>query len=55
MNHFIDAYASAVQEITKVAVGIHVLPTRPLFGDGIPRRSLLRVSLAKPISAPLQF
>jgi hypothetical protein len=34
---------------------IHVLLTRSLFGDGIPHRLLLRVSLAKPTSAPLRF
>jgi len=44
-----------LQEITKVAVGIHVLPDRSLLDDGISRRSLRRVSLAKPISAPLRF
>ena len=44
-----------LQEVTKEVVGIHVLLTRSLFGDGIPRRLLLRVSLAKPTSAPLRF
>jgi hypothetical protein len=39
----------------KGIVGILVLPTRSPFGDGTPRRLLLRVSLAKPTSAPLQF
>ena len=43
------------QAVTKEAVGIHVLLTRSLFGDGIPRRLLRRVSLAKPTSAPLRF
>src|SRR5262249_45228720 len=43
--------AGKLQEIIKVAVGIHVLPLRSLFGDGILRRSLRRVSLAKPTSA----
>jgi len=47
--------AEELQEITKVPVGIHVLQTRSLFGDGIPRRSLLRVSLAKPTFALLRF
>jgi hypothetical protein len=42
-----------LQEITKEVVGIHVLLTRSLFDGGIPRRLLLRVSLAKPTSAPL--
>ena len=42
------------QEVTKEIVGIHVLLTRSLFGDGILRSLLLRVSLAKPTSAPLR-
>jgi hypothetical protein len=46
---------SALRAITKEAAGIHVLPTRLLFGDGIPRRLLRRVSLAKPTSALLRF
>jgi len=41
--------------IIKEATGIPVLRTRALFGDGIPRRLLLRVSPAKPTSAALQF
>ncbi len=41
--------------IIKEAVGIHVLLRRSLFGDGILRRLLPRVSLAKPTSAPLPF
>ena len=41
--------------IIKVVVGIHVLLTRSLFGGGIPRRLLLRVSLAKSTSAVLRF
>ena len=45
----------ALQEVTKEAVGIHVLLTRSLFGDGIPRTLLLRVSRAKPTSAPSRF
>src|SRR5260370_11402198 len=36
------------------ARGIHVLLTRSLFGGGIPRRWLPRVSLAKPTSAPVR-
>ena len=40
---------------TKVVVGIQVLLTRSLFGDGILRRSLPRVSRAKPTSAHLLF
>jgi hypothetical protein len=32
-----------------------VAPNTPAFGGGIPRSSLLRVSRAKPTSAPLQF
>ena len=43
-----------MQEITREVVGIHVLLTRSLFGDGILRRLLLRVSLAKPTSAVLR-
>src|SRR6516164_7860238 len=43
------------QAVTKEVAGIHVLLTRSLFGDGIPRRLLRRVSLAKPTSAPLRF
>ena len=42
-------------EVTKGAVGIRVPLTLSLFGDGIPRRLLLRVSLAKPTSAALRF
>jgi hypothetical protein len=38
----------------KEVVGIHVLLTRSLFGDNIPRTLLLRVSLAKPTSVPLR-
>jgi len=41
--------------VTKEAVGIHVPLTRSFFGDGIPRRLLLRVSLAKPTLAALRF
>jgi hypothetical protein len=50
-----------VDEITpgvlrcKEVVGIHVLLTRSLFGGGIPRKLLLRVSLAKSTSAPVRF
>src|SRR5215467_3213196 len=36
------------QEVTKEIVGIHVLLSRSLFGDDIPRRLLRHVSLAKP-------
>ena len=36
-----------LQEVSKEVVGIHVLPTRSLFGGGILRRLLRRVSLAK--------
>jgi hypothetical protein len=46
---------NALQEIIKEVIGIHVLLTRSLFGGGIPRRLLLRVSLAKLTSAPLPF
>ena len=41
--------------VTTAAVGIHVLMTGSLFGDDIPRRLLLRVSLPKSTSAPLRF
>jgi len=47
--------ANLVPFITKEALGIHALLVRSLFGGGIPRRLLLRVSLAKPTSAPWQF
>src|SRR6516165_1124989 len=42
----------ALQEITGEGVGLRL--TRSLFGGGIPRRLLRRVSLVKPISAPLR-
>ena len=45
----------SLQETTKEIVGIHVLLTHSLFACDIPRRLLLRVSLARPPSAPLQF
>jgi hypothetical protein len=44
-----------LQAVSKEVIGIHVLPTRSLFGDGILRRLLRRVFLAKPTSAPLRF
>jgi hypothetical protein len=40
--------------VTKEIVGIRVLLTRSLFASDIPRMLLLRVSLAKPTSAPLR-
>jgi hypothetical protein len=40
--------------VNQEAAGIHVLLTRSLFGDGILRRLLLRVSLAKLTSAPVR-
>ena len=46
---------SALRAVTKEVVGLHVLLTGSLFGDDILRRLLLRVSLAKPTSAPLRF
>jgi len=52
---YLKVFAQKQQEITKEVAGIHVLLTRSLFGDGIPRRLLLRVSRAKPTSAPLRF
>jgi hypothetical protein len=33
-----------MQEVSKEVVGIHVLQTRSLFGDGIPRRLPLHFS-----------
>ena len=44
---------AASLSLSKEVVGIHDLLTLSLFGDGILRRLLRRVSLAKPISAPL--
>jgi hypothetical protein len=44
-----------LQAAIKAVAGIHVLLTHSLFGGGTPRRFLLRVSLAKPTSAPLRF
>jgi hypothetical protein len=44
-----------LQAVTKEVVGIHVLLTRSLFGDGILRNFLLRVSLAKSTSALVRF
>jgi hypothetical protein len=44
-----------LQEVSKEVLGTYVLPTRSLFGDGTPRRSLRRVSLGRPTSAPLRF
>jgi hypothetical protein len=43
------------QEIMKEVIGVHGLPARSLFGGGILRRLLLRVSVAKPTSALLRF
>jgi hypothetical protein len=40
--------------LNKEVVGIHVLLTRLLFGDSIPRRLLLRVSPVKSTSAPVR-
>ena len=51
----IDDYLSGILVVTKEVVGIHVLLTRSLFGDGTPRRLLPRVSLATLTSAPLRF
>jgi hypothetical protein len=41
--------------VIKEVIGIHVLLTRSLFGDGILRRLIRRVSLAESTSAPLRF
>jgi hypothetical protein len=43
------------ERLIKEGFGIHVLLTHSLFDGGIPRRLLLRVSLAKPPSAPVRF
>ena len=43
-----------LQEVIKEGVGFHVLQSCSLFGDGIPRRLFLRVSLAKLTSAVLR-
>ena len=51
----VETKARELQEVTKEVVGTHVLPIRSLFFGGILRRLLLRVSLAKPTSAPLRF
>ena len=53
--HFEDIRHAPLNRFLKEAVGIHVLLRRSLFGDGILRRLLPRVSLAKPTSAPLPF
>src|SRR5262245_22856295 len=45
----------ALHAITKELAAIHVLLSRSLFGDGILRSLLLRVSLAKSTSAVLQY
>ena len=47
--------ARSLQVAIKEVVGFRVLLAYSLFGDGIPRRLLLRVSLEKPISVPLRF
>jgi hypothetical protein len=47
--------AGKLQEIIKEVVGTHILLTRSLFGDGIPRRMFRRVSLTKSTSALLRF
>ena len=47
--------AGKLQEIIKEVAEIHILPILSLFGGDIPRRLLLRVSLAKQTSAPLRF
>jgi hypothetical protein len=46
---------SALRAVTKEVVGIRVLLTRLLFGDGIPRKLLPPVSAVKSTSAPLRF
>jgi hypothetical protein len=47
--------ARSLQAAIKEVAGIHVLLVHSLFGDDIPRKLLLRVSAAKPPSAPLRF
>jgi hypothetical protein len=44
---------SALRAVTKEVVGIRVILTRLLFGGGILPSSLVRVSPAKPTSAPV--
>ena len=44
-----------LEEITKAVFGIRIHLTRWLFGGGILRGLLLRVSPVKPTSAPLRF
>jgi hypothetical protein len=44
-----------LQEVIKEVVGIHVLPSRSFFGDGILRMLLRLVSLANSTSAPSRF
>jgi hypothetical protein len=51
----LDDTDSGGDEVVKEEVGISVRLTRSLFGDDILRRSLLRVSLAKPTFAALPF
>jgi len=46
---------SGIGRVSKEVVGIHVLLSRLLFGDGTPSRLPLRVSLAKSTSAPLRL
>src|SRR5271157_2019891 len=46
---------SALRAVTKEVVGIRVLLTRLLFGDGILRRLLRRVSAVNPTSAALRY
>ena len=52
--NFVCDFEISLFGVNKEVVGIHDVLTRSLFGDGIPRRLLLRVSLAKPTSAPLR-
>jgi len=47
--------AGKLQEIIKEVAEIHILPIRSLFGGGILRRLLPRVSRAKPTSVPSRF
>jgi hypothetical protein len=51
----VERTAGKLQEIIKEVAEIHILLTHSLFGDGILRRLLQHVSLAKSTSVPLRF
>jgi hypothetical protein len=50
-----DPLGAGIGSVIREVIGIHVLLIRSLFACDIPRRFLLRVSLAKPTSAPVRF